>query len=490
MPGWERPAGLVYEEINKQAVEEGKDPTRVEALRPRYEAIGEDAAANDQLLRELQTLPIRADFPFTEPSALEEILALRPSEPATVLPPLTEDRAELLDRLHGAWIGRCVGCALGKPFESMGMRGVQDVGGGVDHGTSAHAKGTVRLRPWQRLKRYLTAISPDEWPIRDYIPGNSPAASDPNVGPAMCPLSTREQIAYMETDDDIRYTVLALEMLRDKGLSFTTWDVACGWMRRLPYFAACTAETQAYHNLVSRYEFHAGSDFMRRPPEVDWDWVASHRNPYREWIGAQIRVDAYGYVAAGLPTLAAELAWRDARMSHTKNGIYGAMFCAAMIATAFVSSDPTVIVRRALAEIPASSRLAAALRGVIARAESLGGADADFERVFDELHADLESYSTVHTIPNAALCATAVLHSGGDFTRGVTLAVMGGWDTDCNGATVGSIVGAMQGARRVPSVWHAPLNDTLRSGIVDYHPIAISECAARTLEVLLAGRPS
>jgi len=77
-----------------------------------------------------------------------------------------------------------------------------------------------------------------------------------------------------------------------------------------------------------------------------------------------------------------------------------------------------------------------------------------------------------------------LLLSGGDFHRGITLAVMGGWDTDCNGATVGSVVGAICGARRAPSHWVGRLNDTLKSGMVGYDPISILECARRSLEVV------
>jgi len=61
--------------------------------------------------------------------------------------------------------------------------------------------------------------------------------------------------------------------------------------------------------------------------------------------------------------------------------------------------------------------------------------------------------------------------------------IMGGWDTDCNGATAGSIWGAMHGASAIPEKWTAPLHDTMYSLIPDYHPIAISECARRSLEI-------
>jgi hypothetical protein len=54
-----------------------------------------------------------------------------------------------------------------------------------------------------------------------------------------------------------------------------------------------------------------------------------------------------------------------------------------------------------------------------------------------------------------------------------------GWDTDCNGATVGCIVGARRGALALPEKWTGPLNDTLRVGVQGYNPTAISACARR-----------
>jgi ADP-ribosylglycohydrolase len=459
-PGWGRFSAIVGEEF-KQSLEEGKDPAAIEALRPLLEKAGGNSQLLENLHQRLLDLPLRADFPFREPSGLEEIRAARDLSRAPRLAPRVADDT-LLDQLHGAWLGRCAGCALGKPVE--GYMGSDE-----------------KFASWERQKAFLTALDPAEWPLRDYFPGASPAEAQ--VGKLGCPDSTRERIAFMETDDDIRYTVLGQVILRKHGLGFSTWDVAAAWINHLPYRQVCTAETQAYRNLAILGGFHSWRERVEYD-EADWHWVAHHLNPYREWIGAQIRIDSYGYAAPGNPELAAELAWRDARLSHVKNGIYGAMFCAAMIAAAFATSDVGEIIEAGLAQIPATGRLHAETRQVIALCARHGNRPEAFEDVFREIYALLGHYHPVHTNNNAALCVAALLLSGGDFHHGITLAVMGGWDTDCNGATVGSIVGAIARASGAPAHWTARLNDTLRSAIIDYHPIAISECARRSWEIV------
>jgi ADP-ribosylglycohydrolase len=84
---------------------------------------------------------------------------------------------------------------------------------------------------------------------------------------------------------------------------------------------------------------------------------------------------------------------------------------------------------------------------------------------------------------NMAAIVAALLLGGGDFEKVITYTVMGGLDSDSTGATAGSIAGAMLGAMRLPDKWIKPLRDTFYGQIIGYHPIAVSECARRSLEI-------
>ena len=192
------------------------------------------------------------------------------------------------------------------------------------------------------------------------------------------------------------------------------------WLDRMPFRFLYTAERVAYRNFVN----------LRWPPES-----AAWRNPYREWIGAQIRADIFGYVAPGWPEKAAELAFRGASISHVKNGIYGEMFMAAMLAASFVTSDIEEIIRIGLSEIPANCRLAEAVHDTAGWCRE----SSDWEAVWERIAEKYGHYHRVHTINNAALVIMGLFFGANDYENGIVVTVRGGWDTDCTGATVGSI---------------------------------------------------
>ena len=248
-----------------------------------------------------------------EPDGLRAIRGLRPKGPRKMALSLTDE--QLRDRLLGAWLGRAAGCILGCPGEG--------------HESSA-------------MEAYARQIG-QKWPLEDYWK----ACTDPDQPRYTSRRRdyTKPHLRRIESDDDLTYTVLGLLILEDDGLDFTTQDVGRAWLKYLPM--ACTAEHVALEAL------RAGV----RPPRT-----AVRDNPYHEWIGADIRSDPWGYAAPGLPEFAAELAHRDARVSHVKNGIYGEMFFSAMISAAFATDDLDELVRIGLSEIPRHCRLAKAIK--------------------------------------------------------------------------------------------------------------------------------
>jgi ADP-ribosylglycohydrolase len=330
-------------------------------------------------------------------------------------------------------LGRAAGCALGKPVEGW---------------------------PKSRIDGYLKKAN--ALPLDDYIPYIEEGSSDDLYG--LRKGSTRGNITYMERDDDMDYPVLGLLILEQKGMDFTPRGMATNWLGRMPYQLLYTAESAAYRNFV----------YNIWPPES-----AMYRNPYREWIGAQIRADVFGYVTPGWPEKGAELAFRDASISHIKNGIYGEMLVAAMLSAALVSTDMDKIIEIGLSEIPANCRLAEAVRDTVSWCQE----ETDWERVWDRINEKYGNYNGVHTINNAALVVMGLLFGANDFEAGIVISVRGGWDTDCNGATVGSILGAKFGAKALPDKWVGVLNDRLLSSVRDCNDNKISELAARTHNV-------
>ncbi|MFJ8232019.1 ADP-ribosylglycohydrolase family protein [Streptomyces sp. NPDC094448] len=545
---WVQPEDLVGHEL-RQAAEDGRDPGAVAAVAARWEAAGGSAAPPaagaspapappglralagrlldelDELaeLAALDELSEPADPRYGsaahEPTDLSAILAACPDWPASdggTTPPGGRAAGTgrtgagspaarrtrpgpgtgYTDALHAAWLGRAAGCLLGKPVEKLPLAGIRAL---------AAATGNWPLRSW------FTA---------EGLPGELARAHPWNRRSA--PTSLAENIDGMPEDDDLNYPLLNLVLLRRYGRGFRTQDVAALWLDELPAGRTFTAERVAYRNLLCGVE----------PPDT-----ARLRNPFREWIGAAIRADVHGWTNPGNPGAAAAQAYRDAALTHTANGIYGAMFVAATVAAAAggrigsrvdgrgsrdngedhedhedhegraghkghegheggsghsvaagrggrgsgSGGGGGITVHRALAAgltvVPPGSRLARAVRLGIAAAR----AEPSFDTVVDRLHRELGHYHWVHAVPNAALLAAALTHADGDFSGSICRAVSGGWDTDSNGATAGSVAGLLAGhPDRIPGHWTAPLRNRLATSVPGFDGIGFDVLAHLT----------
>ena len=424
---------LVRDEI-RQREEEGYDVSEIRFSLA--EIKGRDYSSLKAIMENLSKLKLKPDFPYKEPSEIAEIRNERPKGPREITADLSD--GELLNKIYGGWLGRCAGCLLGKPVEGLSKE---------------------QIEKWLKIA--------DAYPLDDYFPPLSDLPRDAaewlkSRGSRLEVL--RGHIDHMVRDDDIDYTIINLHILKTHGFEFTTEDVGKAWLSNLPFLRVYTAERAAYRNLVNGLV----------PPET-----ATYMNPYREWIGAQIRADMWGYVAPGMPEYGAELAFRDARLSHVKNGIYGEMFISAMISAAFATSDIEELINIGLSEIPAESRLSEAVKDVIEWRKKF----SDWRESWKRINEKYGRYHRVHTINNAALVLLGLLYGEGDFERSITISVMGGWDTDCNGATAGSILGVMLGADRMPKKWIAPLNDRIESFVIGYNNSRISDLAEHTFNL-------
>ncbi len=392
-----------------------------------------DVALLHSLREELKTSKLDPSFPYCEPSSLEEI---RDSRPAGLRRETIVGYESLEDQILGGWLGRAAGCCLGKPVEKW---------------------------PKDVIEAYLQFYS--ALPLDDYIPAGK---GFPTNHPVQYLFSgqdcARGCIDFMPRDDDMDYPVLGLVTLERAGFNVTSLDIAETWLNKIPIKLVFTAERVAYRNMVN------GID----PPAS-----ATHNNPYREWIGAQIRADIWGYVTPGWPEKAAELAFRDASITSTKNGIYGEMFFSAMVAGAFITKDIEELVEIGLSEIPAGSRLSEVVKNTLVWSKS-HDSWSDVWTLIDERYGH---YDDVHTIKNAAMIVLGLIKGKGDFEKTITTTVRGGWDADCTGATAGSIAGIILGSDLLPAKWVGVFNDRLKTSVRDFEEVKISELAGRTLSL-------
>jgi ADP-ribosylglycohydrolase len=112
---------------------------------------------------------------------------------------------------------------------------------------------------------------------------------------------------------------------------------------------------------------------------------------------------------------------------------------------------------------------------------ALASRGQDFEQAVDRIHAAYGTYHWVHVIPNACLLAAALTHADGDFSGSICRAVSGGWDTDSNGATAGSIAGLLAGhPDAVPDRWTAPLKNRLATSVAGFDSIGFDTLAHLT----------
>ena len=264
-------------------------------------------------------------------------------------------------------------------------------------------------------------------------------------------------------NDDVLFELAFLEAFEKKGYAVTSEDVAMEWVSKVEF--AWSAEDAAMKNL-KRGIF---------PP-----MSGEFNNPWREWIGAQMRASICGMVAPGDPELAARLAWVDGAVSHVNNGILGEAFNAMMVSLAFVESDIRKIVEIAVGLIPDDSEY----RSVVQFALDACRANSEWEPAWRLCEEKYKRYNWIHAYPNAAAEVVSLWFGGQSFDECMHICAMCGQDVDCNAGQIGTLYGIIGGYAAIAPSWTEPFNDQFESVYRGFERTTISNIAQLTFDAL------
>jgi ADP-ribosylglycohydrolase len=265
-------------------------------------------------------------------------------------------------------------------------------------------------------------------------------------------------------NDDINYQLIVLHCIDTYGVDFSSRDLGYEWIEHLPLEFTYTAERRAMENLLRGIT----------PP-----YSARDNNPFVDWIGAQMRGEVHGLINPGRPDLAAEFAYKDAVISHEREGVYGEVFNAVMISLAFIVQDLERVIESALGYVPRCSDFYSVVSSTLKECRK-----ADhWELVLDWINREFGDLHWIHTFPNIAIVVMSLIFGKGDFGDSVRISASSGWDCDCSTGQVGATIGTLLGANGIPQQWKEPIADRLETDVRGFESIKISDLARWTCKV-------
>jgi hypothetical protein len=171
-------------------------------------------------------------------------------------------------------------------------------------------------------------------------------------------------------------------------------------------------------------------------------------NPHAKYnLSGQFCAEAFGFLAPGLPDAAAQIGGHYVRVTIRGEPMQACAFTTSMIALAFFERDVERLVARSLAAADPASQHAEMVKDVLAwHREAPDDWTATRARI-QAKYRDQRGWNMNATVTNGAFVVAALLHGRGDFLQTLRIAFAIGYDTDCNGATCGAVLGVLHGAK-------------------------------------------
>ena len=171
--------------------------------------------------------------------------------------------------------------------------------------------------------------------------------------------------------------------------------------------------------------------------------------------GAAIRSELWACLAPGNPDLAQAYAYEDACFDHAGDGILAAQFLARLQSMAFVEHDVDVLLDTALAGIPSTSELHAAVTDTRRWAAESG----DWRAVRELIMAKYGRQDFTDVRPNTAFVVLGWL-LGKDFSERICITNNCGEDTDSSTASLGALLGILD-PDSIDQRWLTPIGNDL-----------------------------
>ena len=179
-------------------------------------------------------------------------------------------------------------------------------------------------------------------------------------------------------------------------------------------------------------------------------------NIHADDIDFQIESDYIGFMCPGMPATASKIADRIGRIMNYGDGVYGGIFVAALYSEAFLESDISLIIEKALLSIPPESDYHKAVSDVILLHRQY---PSDWRAAWMQLEGkwgDVDicgagSHFNIDAKLNGAYIVMGLLYGEGDPLRTLEISTRCGQDSDCNPSNAMAVLGVISGFSGLPA---------------------------------------
>jgi len=317
--------------------------------------------------------------------------------------PISE--VELHDKIHAFWLGQLLGNYIGFPFENRYID---------------------KAIPVLIDRIYTREDDPDLSINREDRRGNVPVFLVAFDG------------AFSDDDTDIEFTTL--HAVEKYGLDITYHEITDVWKKHINrsiWVANRSARTLMDKGFVA--------------PET------GRKENNRNWfqIDPQLVNEIWSAFYPGMTHKAAERALWGARITNDDWGTHPTIAYGVMISAAFFEKNTEKLVQMAMEAIPGDSPFAEGMRDVVMWHKKYD----DWRETRKKIHEKYYRYekgsyrapvSVVSSLNNGLCGIMAILYGEGDFMKSVGIATSAGYDCDNQAATVGGLMGVLNGTSCIP----------------------------------------